>query len=219
MKKLLVGLLVSVILLAALPAAPVAAVPDKTDLKGSFATDLNAILTIDYIGEGSVRPVGDYPDGKYKWMVKDRPTGGSITSNVFNGSYELVYSGILNPDQSGSVHGDMTIKTAIGNAIGNIRADVGATVPTGFVLRADGPHTVLTATLSDARFLLNSGTGAYKKAKGTGTFEGAAYLILDSTNQHVIGLANGSEMVIGFDGQPIGLLISQITLKGKLLGV
>jgi len=212
MKKVLVSLLVSALLLAALPVAPVAA-------DDAAATNLDATLSIDYILPGNVTPVGQYPDGNYHWKVSERPTGGTISGNVFNGYYQLLYSGTLKPDQSGKVHGDLNIMTATGTATANITAQVGSTSPVGIIFSADGVHTVLMATLSDAHFAIASGTGEYADLGGTGEFAGAAYLVLDTANEHVIGLLNGSDFVVSLAGLPLGFLKSEIAMTGRLTGI
>jgi hypothetical protein len=216
MRKVLVCLLVALVLFAAVPVATVSAAD------GGLRKPIAATLVVQSIGTGDVRPVGDYPDGNYYWTVRDRPIAGAI-SGTFAGTWQYVYSGVLQPDQSGRVHGDISITTATGTAFGNATAELGDPQFVGVTfMNADfaTAYPVITATLSNSRFAITRGSGDLSRARGNGTLDGLIYAVLDPAGEHVVAVACGQFPLFlptqppTYDGNPV----STISMTGWLVG-
>lgn len=206
----LILLLALLLIVSVTPALPVAAAPPAM-------VNFNEVLAIKYIGIGEVKQIGN-PDGKYYWLVRDRPAEGIVNSgNVFaSGTFNFVYSGVFKPDQSGHAEGTLTISTPTGTATARVITTITATIPVGIALKDGQPFGIVArASFASAHFAFVKGTGAYKNLAGSGTFTGDTYAILDMNGTHVIAFADGTYPVFGFDGSYLGNPASLMIMTGN----
>ena len=199
MKRVITAaVLLSLILIISMPGAALAA-PVKTDF--------SATATIEYIGEGTVKPRGNI------WLVRDRPMVGSIYGDV-TGTYELVYGGVIRQDQSGPIKGPVAILTDGGDISGTVSARLDSIAPIGIIdLDGDGIPNLVCRQHLYGTFKFMSGTDDYEGTRGHGTVEGDAYPVLDEAGVHVVRLCDGTIPVFYFDGNT-GYPTSAIQLDG-----
>ena len=179
----------------------------KRELSGR-GQRFSATAAIEYIGEGTVIPVGDL------WLVIDRPMGGSISGDV-DGDWEFVYNGLIEHDQSGIVRGTTTFTTGEGDIISRMTAVLEPVLPIGYTIIDGQVHPVVSQKIKGIfRFL--EGTDGYEGVQGAGMLKGTSYPILDPSGVHVIGFADGTVVVFDFENIPITPNPeSLIKLKGR----
>ncbi|MEW6142656.1 MAG: hypothetical protein AB1597_05790 [Chloroflexota bacterium] len=203
MKHILAVVLVALMVMTLMPALPAAA---KDPVKVTF----NEILIVQGIGPGIVQQVGN-PEGTYYWKVSERPVFGAVKSgNVFStGVFQFIYSGLIAPDQSGRVVGDLTIANASGTATAKLTSSMAAPIQVGYTLNYSSVWEggtvyplcfVARASFASGQFAFVSGTGSYLGLRGNGTFTGDVFIIIsidDWTNLtgHVVGIADGTTPV------------------------
>jgi hypothetical protein len=214
MKTLRYLLLVGLIVLAILPTALVGA-KDRTP------SAFSANLIVTNLDEGTVRPVGNYPDGKFLWKVNDRTATGAVVGDL-NGNFVFKYDGLLKPDQSGRIVGTMTITDTDGKISGPLTDEIAAPQFVGVTFIGPNPATdargVIMSKISDLNILLIKGEGGFKGLHARGKLNGVMFLQLTADQQHVEKVLTGQPVINPMTGQVvIQSAVSALNLTGNII--
>jgi hypothetical protein len=214
MKTLRYLLLVGLIVLSILPTAVVGA-------RDRGPSTFSANLFVTGLDEGTVRPIGNYPDGKFLWRVSDRTATGTVMGD-FNGTFTFKYDGLLKPDQSGRIVGTMTIVDADGKISGPLTDEIAAPQFVGVTFVGPNPATdargVIMTTISDLNILLIKGEGGFKRLNARGKLNGVMFLQLTADQQHVDRVLTGQAVINPVDGSTvIPSAMSVMSLTGNLI--
>ena len=194
MKKYLVPVLICLALLATMPGVALAKGHHDTDVK-----HINATMRVTAIDDTAlyqnVFPLDEnYQVMQYPfdpadvawWQVMDRTVEGKIRGKL-KGTWEFTYSGLLNPQQAGTIDGSLTITTKKGQIFA-LASGTTATIGSGVHPRK-GPY--IDVVFAVDALSIAGGTGKYQGVSGEGYLGGydqPIRLFLDETGQHVTGV-------------------------------